>query len=383
MRTGLAITAAILLFLAVAEVAANLAGFSGRFTLNGVRYRDKLQPIDISWWKGEFNRDPSRKFNHLFRHSFAAESEFELEDRRFTVDKPEGTRRVLFLGDSGTFGSGVAVTDTFTRHLDARLRQEFPNRKFEVMNFGVPGFAPTESFELLRSRLVRLQPDHVFFVFFVANDIFENMWADFKEGWQNYFWYGPDVYILQHSALFNLLRTTVAHARYHFAKEEGAQKMHDYRVKLMRQYLNVDCRRYHLYERNLRPELVQGWRQLRWQFAQMNQLAKEKGFAFHVLLFPTHTTVGGEFQVYKGLGRKECEARQLIEYRADQFDANRPLENFTSICQTAGVHCLNSNAYVREKIGLRFFLGDDHASVEGHKALAGYLWLNRSSWLHP
>lgn len=51
--------------------------------------------------------------------------------------KAPGVFRILFLGDSITFGWGVAEEETMASRLQAALNQKFPNRDFEVLNSGV------------------------------------------------------------------------------------------------------------------------------------------------------------------------------------------------------------------------------------------------------
>lgn len=55
---------------------------------------------------------------------------------------PEGTRtRILALGDSTTFGLGVANDETWPAQLEKRLNEEAGKPQFEVLNAGVPGMS--------------------------------------------------------------------------------------------------------------------------------------------------------------------------------------------------------------------------------------------------
>jgi hypothetical protein len=72
-------------------------------------------------------------------------------------------KRILFLGDSFTFGVGATdgkgLVEVFSENL--RKRSHFP---YVVMNGGLPGSDPIYSLELLRHRLITYRPDLVVLV---------------------------------------------------------------------------------------------------------------------------------------------------------------------------------------------------------------------------
>ena len=87
-------------------------------------------------------------------------------EREYAVPKPAGRTRLLMLGDSFVFGSGVEEPETFVRRFEA-LR----GGDLEVINLGVPGYNSTHAVELLAERGLRFSPDGV--VLFVSdNDFF-------------------------------------------------------------------------------------------------------------------------------------------------------------------------------------------------------------------
>lgn len=94
-------------------------------------------------------------------------------DAEIAVPKPEGTFRVLVIGDSIAFGHGVDAEHTFSEVLERRLNQESvtPDRRFEVVNTAVPGNSPFQEYYDL-ARAERLQPDIVVFQF-TPNDVVE------------------------------------------------------------------------------------------------------------------------------------------------------------------------------------------------------------------
>jgi len=84
--------------------------------------------------------------------------------------KPEGTFRVLVLGDSIIMGSGLSEQDTLPALLQKELADRFPGRRFEVMNAGVSGYGLPEEYTVLKEDGLRLDPDLVV-IGFCLNDV--------------------------------------------------------------------------------------------------------------------------------------------------------------------------------------------------------------------
>ena len=91
--------------------------------------------------------------------------------REFSSSKQPGTVRLLFLGDSFTFGEGVHFEDTFAeataRLLTQRLARE--SLKVESYNLGVGGYNTADELALLKSVEPNLRPDAVILCY-VLND---------------------------------------------------------------------------------------------------------------------------------------------------------------------------------------------------------------------
>ena len=94
------------------------------------------------------------------------------DDREYPVEKPPGYRRLVFLGDSFTFGSGVVLEQTFVKQLAALLEgwTDVPYR-WEVLNLGVPGYGTINEVESLEEKGLKYAPD-VVIVMYHLNDAF-------------------------------------------------------------------------------------------------------------------------------------------------------------------------------------------------------------------
>ena len=64
-------------------------------------------------------------------------NQFGLRDDLQTLEKPEGVRRILMLGDSVTFGWGVTQQNTTAELLQARLNAMGDGWRYEVVNMGI------------------------------------------------------------------------------------------------------------------------------------------------------------------------------------------------------------------------------------------------------
>jgi len=100
----------------------------------------------------------------------------------FQTPKPAGTRRVLAIGDSFTFGWGVEDDETYPARLDEALGEDV-----EVINAGfAAGYYPDTYYVYLREYGLALEPDLIVIGFYVGNDIdhdrvHENEWTESTE----------------------------------------------------------------------------------------------------------------------------------------------------------------------------------------------------------
>lgn len=96
-------------------------------------------------------------------------------DRERVPERKNGAYRIAILGDSVTFGYGVAQEEGFVARLEALFGRELPGegraaRGVEVLNFGVSGYNPFNEAKLLDVILSTYRPDLVL-VQFCINDL--------------------------------------------------------------------------------------------------------------------------------------------------------------------------------------------------------------------
>ena len=78
-----------------------------------------------------------------------------------TLEKPPGVLRVAALGDSTTFGYGVEDDQTWPAFLQRSLNAAGTGRTWEVLNFGVTGYATTDEAIVLDRKARAFDPDVV------------------------------------------------------------------------------------------------------------------------------------------------------------------------------------------------------------------------------
>ena len=102
---------------------------------------------------------------------------FGLRGTELPIEKPPGTRRILALGDSFTFGDAVQVDEAWPHQLELRLNGS-AGRRYEVVNAGVGGYGTAHELLLSRVLVPSVQPDLVVLGFSVVNDILDNLCVD-------------------------------------------------------------------------------------------------------------------------------------------------------------------------------------------------------------
>ncbi len=158
----------IALSLLLAEVGLRLAGFHPSFVVPdrtiGSRWRANAP---YRWTVGGFSE--GRINSDGWR------------DREYAMQKPPGTTRILFCGDSYVAGMEVPLDSTFHKRLERALEAEAPpGHHVEVMGMGRGGMGTAQEYLVYRKWGAAYHPD-VVAVLFVLNDWGDN-WAPMWSG---------------------------------------------------------------------------------------------------------------------------------------------------------------------------------------------------------
>ncbi len=86
-------------------------------------------------------------------------------EREITTPKPDDVFRIVVFGDSLTWGVGLAEQERYTAIAEKKLALQFPDKKIEVLNFGVSGYPTTKERDDLFQHHKTLSPDLILIAF--------------------------------------------------------------------------------------------------------------------------------------------------------------------------------------------------------------------------
>ncbi|NOY39129.1 MAG: hypothetical protein GXO95_02540 [Nitrospirae bacterium] len=94
--------------------------------------------------------------------------------REVSRKNPLKKTRIAFVGDSFTFGLWA---DTPEKGMVGVFDSLLNSKKYEVLNFGVPGFGPPDIELQLREEVLAFKPDNVILIFYNGNDFKDAYWG--------------------------------------------------------------------------------------------------------------------------------------------------------------------------------------------------------------
>ena len=208
----------------------------------------------------------------------------------FSIRKPAGTVRFVFLGDSVTFGEGVKDGDTFVERLRSLVasRGLYPGRHVEALNLGVGGFNTVQEAALLRQFGLVLSPDRVF-VAYCLNDAERLLYRQAEGGaWERR--HRPeDIGLPEVPALIGVLKLT----------RLGWLAWH--RPALTKRTVE----HYRLLYRDGSP----GWARTREALGEISRLCREREVPVAVLVFPVFFNLGSGYP-FLHIHRQVCAAAE-------------------------------------------------------------------------
>jgi len=183
------------------------------FTLSTFFYSNVERVNDKEWdpelgWRLKPGTYSIKAPESISRHAIYINS-LGLRNKEVGLQKPEGKRRVLVLGDSFTFGVIAREEQLFTSLLERKLNDGSSPDAYEVLNAGVPGYGTAQQLLWLRRLHAAGLTADTYFLCMYTNDILDNMRLDYGTLVQNTiqpgFEVGPDgVPILVHAPVKEL-----------------------------------------------------------------------------------------------------------------------------------------------------------------------------------
>ena len=188
-----------------------------------------------------------------------------LRDKEYPVDKTDA-RRIVFLGDSLTFGWGVEDNKTFATLIEEDLNSKEPT---EVINFGTGNYNTEQEVNLFIDKGLKYNPDKVVLFYFI-ND------AELTPEKSGLWFLGYSHFISFYWSRINSLMNNL-----------------------------VPSKSFQEYYESLYDQDEQGWINARKAILQLRDICKENGIEFQVVLLPELHDVNNEIfaNVYNNLAR--------------------------------------------------------------------------------
>jgi hypothetical protein len=114
------------------------------------------------------NRFRGKPFDSNFGFSLNSKG---FHDTEFRQEKTPGSIRIVGIGDSFVFGA-VPYQYNFLTLLEDKINTS-GNRRFDILNMGIPSTSPREYFSVLVKEALPLKPDAALIFIFVGNDFIE------------------------------------------------------------------------------------------------------------------------------------------------------------------------------------------------------------------
>jgi hypothetical protein len=156
-----------LLGVALAEIVLRVAGYSYPefYSLDQSRGY-ALRPLAEGWYRKE-------------GEAYVRINSDGLHDQEHSHVKPPSTIRIAIIGDSYPEALSVSLDQAFWWVMGTELQKcgVFPNRRIEVLNFGVSGYGTAQELLTLREQVWKYSPDVVMLAVTTNNDITDNLRA--------------------------------------------------------------------------------------------------------------------------------------------------------------------------------------------------------------
>jgi lysophospholipase L1-like esterase len=305
---------------------------------------------------------------------------FGFRDREWTTDKPASTVRVLAMGDSFTWGTGVSYDESVARLLERALHDRMPHS--EILNLGVPGFEPEHELDLLKQFGMHLRPDAVLLNLFVGNDIMRKraagresavvvagkiFYVHHSGNWIHDH-VGPDRWYLYHNLNY-LIRVDLSSLRGWFRRQRSSSSaVSGGKTSLGPSGWNLDYLKY-LEERSdiFEKTDTEEWK-FHWQFTRstldsfLNVLRAQR-IPMVIAVIPEQVQLDRDVQ---------REFLSVLRASTDSYDFSKPQRVLGEWCRSRGVACVDLLAKWKDgpPRDTLYFPNDTHWNGGGHARAA-------------
>ncbi len=303
-----------------------------------------------------------------------------MREREISLRKAPGKKRILILGDSVAFGTGVEQTERFSDILGRDLGDHV-----EVMNGAVAGYACDQEVLYFESFGRHLRPDIVVLTMTLNNDILGDMLDHLylQTAPKPRFVLKDDSLVLESGCVepgkisfSTRIRRLLKNSRFfvfvrrRLAMREYAQLAREDSDRVGRGFgkrsLGEGYSYWSVYERDWDPKIEDGWRVTEKIIDRFLSLCREQGAEPIVVAFPLKVEVDDAW-------RRSLLKRTGID--STRFDFRMPYERLAAFCTTRGVAFVYPIEPFREasKYQRLYFERDSHPNANGHALAARVL----------
>jgi len=232
--------------------------------------------------------------------------------------RDESSIRLLYLGDSVTFGYGLPEYEqSFPFRAEPLLEEHF-GVNVETINAGVGGYSPWQELAYLRKQGIRYSPDLIL-IGFVLNDVTEKMdlraFGGSGAGTQLGLSYHSKLdWLRHHSALLRFADTVLARRRFGPDVVAGAAKQEVLRIR-------------HLMQGDRNPRIEEAWRITLENLDGIFDFCRQHEISVALVVFPARSQL-------KNIAKLDLPQRKVVAHARSRevpvFDLLRPMANVDS-----------------------------------------------------
>lgn len=294
----------------------------------------------------------SYEYNHEIRINSIG-----LRDKEYKIIKPEGTFRILILGDSFVFNYGIPYGKGFDALIEKNLNQnnvDYEYSGFEVINAGIGGYEPYDELKYYRKYLKQLTPDLVIMGFYEGNDFLNPAFS----GVTNKVESNPEMRQFNIGTSRGILEwiNDILESRSHlymFIRN---------RLEYLRFKMGLTD---HYIPRYLFVGNTRAYKDTRLVF---KEIAKEfeKGPELFIFMIPHRITVDKKYRE---------DMLSIYDIKPESIDINKPKEEFFSLLHDFQIEGIDlTHIFFQEGASSLYYPIDGHWNVEGNKLTAETLY---------
>lgn len=302
-------------------------------------------------------------------------------DRERALARTSAALRIVALGDSFTWGAGASYDEGFITLVERRLHEVNPGT--EVINLGLVGYQPEEYLALLKAHGIAYQPDLILVNFYIGNDLMPAQGAPMIVAGHrhrvhvNGNWFHDhlswDHWYLSHDLAYASL---MAMARIRHAEGQtdlgmwtpvsdapnpphSATSFSGWSPRYVRMILGMSDQ----YLKRDTPAFLARWHETRRTLEQLDNLSKERGIPWALILLPA------EEQVDRELQRLYLE---MLRGQSEDYDFDKPQRLLGEWSKDRGVKVIDLTPQFRAHVaGQRLYVDNDiHWNSNGNALAA-------------